>query len=170
MRRALLPALLLCIVSASDPVAAKATFDTLPKRVQDQLWDLASVCNRAGGRPGDAMQAIEAVDLDGDGTPDLILDEARFPCRGVQPTALCSEVGCSTYLTLSNGGRWRPALDFVGGYCLDRSATPPRFLTIQQNFSTGGLYTLNVLYRFRHGLAFQEGRGKCPPTRPAPSL
>jgi hypothetical protein len=162
MRRALLPALLLSAVSASVAMAAAPPgFEALPKRVQDQLWDLATICNRVGGRPGDAMQSIEAVDLDGDATPDLILDEARFPCRGVAPAAVCPEIGCSTYLTLSNGGRWRPALDFVGGYCLDRSATPPRFLTVQQNFSTSGLYTLNVRYRFRRGLAFQEGRGKC---------
>jgi hypothetical protein len=161
MPRALLPALLIFAVSASAAAPAPPSFEALPKRLQDQLWDLASLCNRAGGRPGDTLQAIEAVDLDGDGTPDLILDEARFPCRGVKPAAVCSEVGCSTYLTLSNGGRWRPALDFVGGYCLDRTASPPRFLTIQQNFSTSGLYTLNVRYRFRHGLAFQEGRGHC---------
>jgi hypothetical protein len=39
-------------------------------------------CNAAGGRTGDPMLAIEAVELDGDGTPDLIFDEARFPCAG----------------------------------------------------------------------------------------
>ena len=166
MRRALLsallPALLLPALSAAVPAAAaKATLDTLPKRVQGQLWELAALCNQAGGRAGDPVQAVEAVDLDGDGTPDLILDEARFPCRGVTPGAVCSDVGCSTYLILSHGGRWRPALDFVGGYCLDRSASPPRFLTVQQNFSMSGLYTLNVRYRFRNGLAFQEGRGTC---------
>ncbi|HEX2725925.1 MAG TPA: hypothetical protein VHN20_08920 [Beijerinckiaceae bacterium] len=166
MRRALLPALLPIVSLLAAPTlaaaaGAKATLDTLPKRVQDQLWELAGECNRAGGRPGDPTQAVEAADLDGDGTPDLILDEARFPCRGVKPGAVCSEVGCSTYLILSHGGRWRPALDFVGSYCLDRSVSPARFLTVQQNFATSGLYTLNVRYRFRNGLAFQEGRGTC---------
>ena len=162
MRRALLSALLISALSAAAAMAApKPAFETLPKRVQEHLWELARVCNRAGGRPGDPMQAIEAVDLDGDRTADLILSEERFPCRDVEPVAVCPEIGCSTALTLSNGGRWRPALDFVGGYCLDRSATPPRFLTVQRNFSTSGVYTLNVRYRFRHGMAFQEGRGTC---------
>ena len=41
------------------------------------------------------------------------------------------------------------------------TTSPPRFLTVQQNFSMSGLYTLNVRYRFRNGLAFQEGRGTC---------
>ena len=141
--------------------SANPTLDTLPKRVQDDLWDLVRACNLSGGRPGDPMRAIETADLDGDGTPDLILDEARFPCRDVEPGAACRKIGCSTAITLSDHGRWRPALDFVGGYCLDRAAAPPKFMTIQQNFSASGSYTLNVRYVFKRGMAFQEGRGKC---------
>ncbi|HYF53644.1 MAG TPA: hypothetical protein VEA41_05255 [Salinarimonas sp.] len=157
MLRWALPVLLL-----AAPALAAPGLESVPKRVQDGVWALIQACNAGGGRPGDPMQAIERVDLDGDGADDVILDEARFPCRGLKPGALCPEVGCSTYLTLSDRGRWRPALDVVGGYCLDRSASPPRFMTVQRQYlADGGGYILNVRYRFRNGMAFQDGRGQC---------
>ena len=108
------------------------------------------------------MRALEWVDLDGDRMPDIVLDEGRFPCRGVEPEAHCPEVGCSTYVVLSDRGRWRPVLDVVGSYCLDGNATPPRFLTVQKQYLTGGgSYVMNVLYRIDRGMAFQDGQGKC---------
>ncbi|KAA2235381.1 hypothetical protein [Salinarimonas soli] len=154
-------ALILLLLAASPALAAPA-LDGLPKRVQDDLWEMIRACNAAGGRPGDPMRALEAVDLDGDGTPDLVLDEARFPCAGLKAGALCPSVGCSTYVTLSDRGRWRPALDVVGGYCIDRAETPARFMTVQKQYlADGGGYILNVRYRFRNGMAFQDGRGRC---------
>lgn len=163
MMRVLLSGLIMWAALAPSAAAGAAgTIDALPKGVQNDLWDLQRACNQVGGRPGDAMQAIAGADLDGDGTPDLILDEARFPCRGVEPGAACPKIGCSTYITLSDHGRWRPALDFVGGYCLEPASNPPKLLTIQKNYSVeGGLSLLHVRYVFKRGLAFQEGRGKC---------
>ncbi len=144
------------------PAQAAPGLDGLPKRVQDQLWEMIGACGARGGRAGDPLQAIERVDLDGDGTPDVVLDEARFPCRGVAAGALCPEAGCSTYVTLSDRGRWRPALDVVGGYCIDRAESPPRFMTVQKQYlADGGGYILNVRYRFSRGMAFQDGRGRC---------
>ena len=105
---------------------------------------------------------METVDLDGDGALDLVLDEGRLPCQGVRPGAFCPEVGCSIDVTLNDGGRWRPALDVVGGYCLDRTADPPHLITIQEQFVAGQRsYTLNVRYSFSRGMALQSGRGRC---------
>src|ERR687886_394036 len=109
MRRVLSPGLLLWTALVPFGAGAGPMLDNLPKRVQDDLWDLQRACNRVGGRPGDPMQAIETADLDGDGTPDVILNEGRFPCRDVEPEAACPKIGCSTAITLSNHGRWRPA-------------------------------------------------------------
>ncbi len=157
MLRWALPILLL-----AAPAQAAPGLESLPKRVQDQAWELIQACNGARGRSGDPMLAIERVDLDGDGTPDVILDEARFPCAGIAPGALCPKVGCSTYVVLSDRGRWRPALDVVGGYCIDRAESPPRFMTVQKQYlAEGGGYILNVRYRFTRGMAFQDGRGRC---------
>ena len=163
MMRVLLSGLIMWAALAPlAPASAAGTIDALPQRVQTGLWDLQRACNWVGGRPGDATQAIESADLDGDGTPDLILDEARFPCRDVEPGAACPKIGCSTYVTLSDHGRWRPALDYVGGYCLEPASKPPKLLTIQKNYSVdGGLSVLHVRYVFKRGMAFQEGRGKC---------
>jgi hypothetical protein len=157
MLRWVLPFLLLAASAQAAP-----SLDGLPKRVQDQVWKMIRACNAAGGRTGDPMLAIEAVELDGDGTPDLVFDEARFPCTGLRPGALCPEFGCSTYVALSDRGRWRAALDVVGGYCIDRTGTQPRFMTVQRQYlADGSSYILNVRYGFRRGMAFQDGRGRC---------
>lgn len=158
------PRLLLALAAAgllhAGPAAAR--FESLPPRMQEQVLDLSEACRRAGGRAGNPIQAVEALDLDGDALPDFILDESRFPCRDAPPEAACPPIGCSTFVTLSAGGRWRAALDVVGSYCIDRTATPPRFVTAQRNYLTGGGgYTLHVRYRFARGMAFQDGRGTC---------
>jgi len=154
-------ACLVLILLLAFPARAQR-FDALPKRAQDQIWAMIEACSRAGGRAGDPMRAVERVDLDADATPDVIFDEARFPCAGPRPGALCQAAGCSTYVTLSDHGRWRPALDVVGGYCIDRSADPPRFMTVQKQYlAGGGGYVLTVRYRFARGMAFQDGRGAC---------
>jgi hypothetical protein len=147
---------------AFAPAGRAMTFESLPPVLQKHLFDLAQACSRAGGRAGDAMKAIEGFDFDDDGTPDIILDEGRYPCRGAEPEAHCAPVGCYTIVTLSQGGRWKQAFDLVGSYCIDRDADPPRLVTIQRNFLTSGESTvLSVRYRFKKGMAFQEGRGRC---------
>jgi hypothetical protein len=163
MRRVLPSGLFLCAALAPLGAAgASLSLDAMPKIVQTYVWDLHRACSQLGGRPGDVMQAIETADLDGDGAADVIFDEARFPCRDVRARVVCPEIGCSTFVALSDHGRWRLALDVVGGYCLDRTSAPPKFMTVQQNFTAGGAHaTLNVRYVFRRGMAFQEGRGKC---------
>ncbi len=148
--------------AASIPREAGANFNDLPEIVRDELFFLTRVCNSVGGRPGDPMAAIERVDLDGDGSSDIILDAGRFICAGVVPEAHCPEVGCSTSVYLSHRGSWRPAFDIVGSYCIDRTTAPATFVTIQRNFHADGSMTiLNVRYRFSRGMAFQEGRGSC---------
>jgi hypothetical protein len=155
-------ALAVLLAAALSPASAAMRFDDLPERVRTDLFTLAQACSIIGGRPGDSMEAIAFFDLDENGELDIILDEGRFPCAGVRPDAHCREVGCSTYVTLSMRGSWRPAFDVVGSYCIDRTDDPPRFVTIQRNYHVDGTITvLNVRYRFRRGMAFQEGRGAC---------
>ncbi len=144
------------------PASAAMRFDDLPERTRTDLFDLSRVCSVIGGRPGDAMASIEFFDFDEDGTPDIIFDEGRFPCAGVRREAWCPPIGCSTFVTLSQRGRWRPAFDVVGSYCIDRESRPARFVTIQRTFTPDGKPSVfNVRYRFRKGMAFQEGLGTC---------
>jgi hypothetical protein len=157
--------LLLAVVflaAAILPSQANMRFEELSERVKNQLVEMSRICTLVGGRPGDPLRAIEFFDLDDDGTPDIIYDESRLACAGVAPGAWCDAIGCRTYVTLSQRGSWRPAFDVVGSYCIDHSNAPPRFVTIQRNYSVDGTMTiLNVRYRFRRGMAFQDGRGTC---------
>jgi hypothetical protein len=162
MRHRLVIGALLALAASAGAARASSMLDALPPRVRQHLAELARGCEAQGGRRGDPAEAVEAVELDGDGAADVILDEARFPCRGPEAGALCPETGCSTAVHLSNHGRWRLAFDGVGSYCLDRSTTPARFLTVQRQYRIDGApFILNVRYRFRHGLALQDGRGRC---------
>lgn len=151
-----------CLAATLIPRGAAANFNDLPELVRDELFYYSSVCTSVGGRPGDPMAAIEVVDLDGDGAPDIVLDAGRLACTGIVPQAHCPEVGCSTSIFLSDSGKWRPAFDIVGSYCIDRTTTPSSFVTVQRNFLADGTMTiLNVRYRFSKGMAFQDGRGVC---------
>lgn len=163
MRR--IPAACLTIALLAAPaggISAASFNERLPQPIQKHLWELIEACGAVGGRAGEPTEAVEALDLDGDGARDFILDQGRFPCRDVPPGAICNEVGCSTYVLLAWGERWRLAFDVVGGYCIDAASDPPRLVTIQKNHVVGGgAYMLNVRYRFAKGMAFQEGRGRC---------
>jgi hypothetical protein len=147
---------------------SRLKLDDMPARIQKQLWDLLQSCQLAGGVPQNPMKAVELANLDDDNVPDVILDEARFPCTGVEERALCAEAGCSTYVMLSDKGRWRAALDIIGSYCLDRSIEPAKFYTMQKQFLVNGSsYIINIPYRFTRGMAFQEKRADCPqPLKP----
>jgi hypothetical protein len=156
-------AFILIFMACTSPVLAQASLlNQLPEQARKQLWTLIETCNRIEGRVGDPMQAVETADLDGDRVADIVVDESKFPCSGLPEAALCADIGCSTYVYLSNKGRWVLAFDVVGSYCIDRTKTPPQFLTRQRSFLADGTgFELNVRYRFTKGMAFQEGRGSC---------
>jgi hypothetical protein len=159
--RAILPALAL-LAALLAPDAARASFDDLPAIVQAKALAMMDACRRAGGQPGNPIAAIERVDLEDDGRPDLVLDENRFDCRGRQ-SMHCARIGCETFVFLHRRwSGWRQALSLVGSYCIEYGERPPRFVTIQRNFDfNGGSDILNVRYRFRRGMYFQDGRGTC---------
>lgn len=143
------------------PAPALASFNDLPEIAQRQALSMVEACTRARGTPTDPMRAIERVDLDGDGVPDVIVDENRFECRG-QPWMHCDPIGCRTTVFLSNRGRWRLSFDVIGSYCIERDRDPPRFVTIQRNFLADGTQSiLNARYRFQGGRYFPDGRGQC---------
>lgn len=144
--------------AASPPLS----FNDLPERIRSQLFDLSRRCSLLGGAPGDVMDAVAFADFDADGMPDIILDENRFVCSGLRPGAVCPPLGCSTYVTLSQRGRWRPGFEVVGSYCIDFDRSPPELITIQRNFLADGSMTIiNIRYRFRRGMAFQRGLDTC---------
>lgn len=158
---AFVPALAL-LAALTAPQAARASFSGLPPVVQDKALAMVEACQRAGGFPGDPMMAIERVDLEDDGRLDVILDQNRFDCRGAQ-SMHCPAIGCETFVFLNRRwGGWKQALSLVGSYCIEYGARPPRFVSIQRNYSfNGGSEILNVRYRFRRGMYFQDGRGSC---------
>lgn len=143
------------------PSLARATIADLPDLPRSAVETMVGHCVAAGGRPGNAAMAIERIDLDGDGTPDVILDENRLECRD-RPFAHCQEFGCQTSIFLSHRGSWKPSLIVTGSYCIEYGRSPPSFVTIQRNFNIdGAMQIVNVRYRFRRGLYFQDGRGVC---------
>lgn len=159
--RAILPALaLLAALLAPDP--ARASFEDLPPIVQNKALAMVEACRRAGGEPGNPMAAIERVDLEDDGRPDVVLDQNRFDCRGRQAMH-CPPIGCETFVFLNKRwSGWKLVLSLVGSYCIEYGRRPPQFVTIQRNFDfNGGSDILNVRYRFRRGMYFQDGRGSC---------
>lgn len=138
------------------------SYDDLPHRVREQLREIEMACLSIGGRPGDPMETIGFYDFDADGMPDIVFDQNRYRCAGFREGEFCPEIGCYTYVTLSRNGRWTPAFEVVGSYCVETDVTPPRFVTIQRNFTAdGGSSLIRVRYRFRNGLAIQDGRGSC---------
>ncbi|MCG6122302.1 MAG: hypothetical protein MEP57_06305 [Microvirga sp.] len=142
--------------------AAVLGYDDLPHRVREQLREIEASCAIIGGRPGDPMEAIAFHDFDADGMPDIVFDQNRFRCGGFREGEFCPEIGCYTYVTLSRNGRWTPAFEVVGSYCVEVDAQPPRFVTIQRNFTADGATSfIRVRYRFQNGLAIQDGRGSC---------
>jgi|GEM_PF-1341238 len=166
MIRMLLAGLVLSLAVALGTPPAFATtplaFNDLPERIRDHLFDLSRRCSLMGGTPGDVMDAVDFADFDDDGMPDIIVDENRFVCSGLRPGAVCPPLGCSTYVTLSQNGRWRPGFEVVGSYCLDFDRSPPELITIQRNFlADGSMKIMNIRYRFRKGMAFQRGLDTC---------
>ncbi len=164
--RAILSCLtVMLVMSFAGPAAAspdRLGFDDLPERIRSQLFDLSRRCSLLGGTPGDVMDAVGFADFDADGMPDVIVDENRFICQGLRPGAVCPPTGCSTYVTLSQRGRWRPGFEVVGSYCIDFDVSPPELITIQRNFRADGSMTIiNIRYRFRRGMAFQRGLDTC---------
>lgn len=137
-------------------------FNDLPERIRNQLFDLSQRCSLSGGSPGDPMDAVAFADFDRDGMPDIVLDENRFVCEGLRRGAVCRQPGCRTYVTLSQDGRWRPAFDVTGSYCIDFDRSPPDLITIQRNFlADGSVNIINIRYEFRRGMAFQRGLDTC---------
>lgn len=153
-------ALLATAFLAPDP--AHARLDDLPTPIRERALAMVEACRRAGGVPGDPMMAVERVDLTGNGRADAILDQNRFACRG-RPSMHCPQIGCETFVFLNRRWTgWKQVLSLVGSYCIEYGERPPRFVTIQRNFSfDGDSEILNVRYRFTRGIYFQDGRGTC---------
>lgn len=147
---------------AGGATAAVMGYEDLPFRVREQLREIEASCLVIGGRPGDPMETIAFHDFDDDGMPDIVFDQNRYRCGGFREGEFCPEIGCYTYVTLSRNGRWTPAFEVVGSYCVETDVSPPRFATIQRIFTAdGGSSLIRVRYKFRNGLAIQDGRGSC---------
>ncbi|WP_299691667.1 hypothetical protein [uncultured Tateyamaria sp.] len=90
----------------SAPTAAPGTV-TVPPQVINRV---AQGCGAPVPVPGDAVQA---GDLDRDGTPDFVVDWGGIRCPGAMPRPFCGAANCSQMVFLSSRAYVNP-IDFLG--------------------------------------------------------
>jgi hypothetical protein len=73
----LFPPLLLALCLSSALAATP-----WPAPVRAVVDAMEAECRGAGGKPGDSPGLVTAVDLDGDGRSDFVIDTAAFDCDG----------------------------------------------------------------------------------------
>ena len=69
--------------------------------VQTILNDASAFCASYENGVFDAGDAVQSVDLDGDGTPDSIVDESRFSCSSMA-SAYCGSGGCMVHAVIGD--------------------------------------------------------------------
>jgi hypothetical protein len=102
------------------PVTAEPTLDfkQLPKEVRDHAIDVRNSCQEYTSKGGgeeegafDDMQGIQILDLKGDGSRNIFVDNEGL-CGRAMPGANCSNRGCDfrIYKEVSRG-QWRKIFD-----------------------------------------------------------
>lgn len=82
------------------PLAASA--DDMPTALSAKLGDLRAFCaDFEGGALTVPDDAISRPDLDGDGTPDWLLDEGQLSCSSMASMS-CGTGGCGLTLVVNN--------------------------------------------------------------------
>jgi len=87
--------------------------EQLPDDLRKYVDDIRQHCkeNDEGSQPKDPMQGIAVIDLDGDGSKDLMVDAERL-CTTWIPGGNCSNRGCDLKIWKQTGRRaWRPVFD-----------------------------------------------------------
>ncbi|MEL7090971.1 MAG: hypothetical protein AAFN94_04475 [Pseudomonadota bacterium] len=96
-----------CRADWQGPAAPQGQVVTIPRQVNDAI---TQGCNAPASLPPDAIQA---GDLDRDGTPDFVLDWGRIDCPGQTLNPFCGAANCSHYVFLSSRAYARP-IDLLG--------------------------------------------------------
>jgi hypothetical protein len=96
-----------------------------PEIVSQSTASMTDECRKDGGTPSLSRGYETAVDLNGDGQPDYILDGNRLTCHGA-PSIFCGSGGCVSEIYVSGPSGYRRAFqDNVFGFTIDRSTRPP---------------------------------------------
>ncbi|MEO0634366.1 MAG: hypothetical protein AAFY52_09625 [Pseudomonadota bacterium] len=96
-----------CRADWQGPAMPPGQTVTIPRQIADAV---ARGCNAPVPLPAGAVQA---GDLDRDGTPDFVLDWGRITCPGSLPRPFCGAANCSHNVFLSSRNYVAP-LDFLG--------------------------------------------------------
>ena len=82
-------------------------FQELPSEVQKHINAVRQSCKELDPdfKPYDAMQGIEVIDLNGDGSRDLLVNN-EYVCNGRMAGANCTNRGCDLLLWKQVGGRF----------------------------------------------------------------
>lgn len=101
---------------AVDPGATELTVTAaqLPQPVRTTITDIAAMCGNAFQTEGRSKKALQADDIDGDGTYDFLLDHAQFCPDAI--TTMCGASHCPMTLFVSDKGAWRRFDFFLQGY------------------------------------------------------
>lgn len=97
-----------CLLACVLPVAAQPSlqFRQLPKEIRDHATEVRKSCRELAGedRNFDEMQGIEVLDLKGDGSRDIFVDNEGL-CGSHMAGANCSNRGCDVqiYKEVSRG-------------------------------------------------------------------
>lgn len=123
-------AVALLLLGALPALAAE-----LPRYVAGPVSGLLHDCRQAGQRAPSAEAMVIAVDLDGDGRPDHVVDAARG-CQAVRDL-YCNAAGCTIDIYLSTLSGKALGLR-VRGMAVDRGRRPARLLVTAGGSECGG--------------------------------
>lgn len=99
----------------ADPAVAPWSVTTLPPAIARIVASYADDCTKLGGKLAERadMPKLMTGDLDGDGTPDFVLDPSPLQCSAAA-TAYCGNGGCRISVALSDDDYKKP-MEILGG-------------------------------------------------------
>lgn len=113
-----------CLLAGALLLAAPAAAEPRPPVLIEHLAELDRACREVGGTPQDAPALVRAADLNGDGTPDYVVDHGAFDCNGAA-SLFGGTAGAPVvvYASLPGGGFKAAYSDYA--YGVEIAAGPP---------------------------------------------
>ncbi len=96
------------LVNSASAQQQTMRFQDLPKEVRNHVDEIRQSCKELDPefKPYDAMQGINVIDLNGDGSRDLMVDNEEV-CNSHMAGANCSNRGCDLIIWKQAGGAWK---------------------------------------------------------------